>query len=82
MQLQAMLIAGSGSCTANVKSANSADPCKRRLKVASLRCLSCLLTLKPQSLSTKVLPDDDNLCIPHRQLKLVYEQFGGSGGGR
>ena len=76
-----MLIEGSGICTANVKSANSADPCKKRLKVVSLWSLSCLLTLEPQSLSTKVLPNDDNICIPRRELKIVYEQFGGNGGG-
>ena len=70
-----MPIEGAGSCTANVISAKSADQWKRRLKVASIQRMSCLLTLKPQSLSPKVLPDDDNICIPQRQLKIVYEQI-------
>ena len=52
-QYQAMFKGESGCCTANVKSANSAD--SWRLKVASHRSLSCLVTLKPHSLSTEVL---------------------------
>ena len=72
-----------------MKSSNSADPCKRRLKVASLQSLSCLLTLKPQSLSTSSNSpvqytrkcNDGKMCIHIDSLIMVYEHFGGSGGG-
>ena len=47
-------------CKCEIREHNNVDSCKRRLKVASHQSLSCFLTLKPQSLSTEVLPDQFN----------------------
>ena len=67
-------------CKCEIREHNNEDPCKRRLKVASHQSLSCLLTLKLQSLSTEVLPDQFNtieevmmtICASHIDSLLVY----------
>ena len=76
-----MFIGESGCCTANVKLANSADPCERRLKVVFHQSLSCLLTLKlfinqsttgvnngSNQCNRKCNDDNTCMCIPHRKL--------------
>ena len=79
-------------CKCEISEYNNVDPCKRRLKVVLHRSLSCLLTLKPQSLSTEVLPEwiilqfktienvMQTICASHIDSLIVYEHFGGSGG--
>ena len=58
-----------------MKSANSADPCKRGLKVVSLRSLSSGSLYLPMyyRMMTIYASHIDS-------LKIVYEQFDGSGG--
>ena len=81
-------------CKCEIREHNNVDPCKRRLKVASHQSLSCLLTLKPKSFSTKVVVEwiivqfntIENvimtICVSHIDSLIIYEHFGGSGGGR
>ena len=70
-------------CKCEIREHNNVDPCKRQLKVASHPSQSCLLTLKWQSLSTEVLPDQFNtienlmmtICAPHLDSLIVYEHL-------
>ena len=70
-------------CKCEIREHNNVDSCKTRLKVASIQSLSCLLTFKPQSLSTEVLPDQFNtienvmmtICAPHIDSLIVYEHL-------
>ena len=74
-------------CKCEIREHNNVDPCKRRLKVASHLSLSCLLTLKPKSFSSELLPDRiivqfntiENvmtiICVSHIDSLKVYEHL-------
>ena len=74
-------------CKCEIREHSNVDPCKRRLKVASHLSLSCLLTLKPKSFSTEVLPEwiivqfntIENvmmiICVSHIDSLIVYEHL-------
>ena len=74
-------------CKCEIREHNNVDPCKSGLKVAWHQSLSCLLTLKLQSLSTEELPERFNtiemiIREPHIDSLIIYEHFDGSGRGR